>query len=150
MALFAVGNVATALASSYEALLAARFVSGLPHGAYFGVASLVAAGLAPPGRQAKAVATVMLGLSVANPVGVPSATWLVQNLVWRVAFWLLAVLGRLTLVLVARLVPPAPGERSSSWRRGPGALRKRQVGLTLGIGSLGFGGMFAVYTYVVP
>ena len=150
MALFAVGNVATALVPSYEALLAARFVSGLPHGAFFGVASLVAASMARPGRQAKAVATVMLGLSVANLVGVPAATWLGQNLGWRAAFWVVAALGLLTLVLVARYVPSVPGDHTSSWRRELGAFRKPQVWLTLAIGSLGFGGMFAVYTYVVP
>src|SRR5690606_31553109 len=89
-------------------------------------------------------------LSVANLVGVPSATWPGQNLGWRAAFWLVAVLGLLTLVLVARFVPSAPGDHTSSWRRELGAFRKPQVWLTLGIGSLGFGGMFAVYTYVVP
>src|SRR5690606_21331942 len=134
MALFAVGNVATALVTSYESLLAARFVSGLPHGAFFGVASLVAASLARPGRQAKAVATVMLGLSVANLVGVPAATWLGQSLGWRAAFWVVAVLALLTLALVALHVPSIPGDHTSSWRREVSAFAKPQVWLTLGAG----------------
>ncbi|WP_239021641.1 MFS transporter [Nocardioides jishulii] len=150
MALFAVGNIATAWVSSYESLLVARFVSGLPHGAFFGVASLVAAGLARPGRQAKAVATVMLGLSVANLIGVPAATWLGQTMGWRAAFWVVAALGLLTLLLVLAFVPSVPGDHTSSWRREMRAFRNPQVLLTLGAGSLGFGGMFAVYTYVVP
>lgn len=150
MALFVVGNVATALVTSYEGLLVARVVSGLPHGAYFGVASLVAASLARPGRQAKAVATVMLGLSVANLVGVPAATWLGQNLGWRAAFWVVAVLALVTLALVAAYVPSIPGDHTSSWRREVKAFAEPQVWLTLGAGALGFGGMFAVYTYVVP
>ena len=71
----------------------ARFIDGLPHGAYFGVASLVAASMAPPARKGRAVALVMLGLSVANVVGVPAATWLGQQLGWRAAYWAVAVLA---------------------------------------------------------
>src|SRR3954469_16679926 len=85
MAAFAAGNVLSALAPSYGSLMAARFLAGLPHGAYLGVAALVAAELAPPARRAQAVATVLLGLSVANVVGVPAATWLGQGLGWGAA-----------------------------------------------------------------
>jgi DHA1 family inner membrane transport protein len=150
MGLFAVGNVASALAPSYAALLVARFVAGLPHGAYFGVASLVAAGMARPGRQGRAVAMVMLGLSVANVVGVPAATWLGQALGWRAAYWLVAALGLLTLALVATYVPRMAADTTAHWRRELGALRDPQVLLTLLAGAVGFGGMFAVYTYIVP
>ncbi len=150
MALFAVGNVATALVSSYDALLVARFVSGLPHGAFFGVASLVAAGLARPGRQGRAVAMVMLGLSVANVLGVPAATWLGQELGYRAAYWLVGALGLVTLALVLAFVPSLPGDSDAHWRRELGALAKPQVLLTVLTGAVGFGGMFAVYTYIVP
>src|SRR6266545_5409653 len=92
MIAFALGNAASALAASYGFLTAARFASGLPHGAYFGVASLVAASLATPARKGRAVALVMLGLSVANVVGVPAATWMGQHLGWRSAY--VAVAGR--------------------------------------------------------
>jgi DHA1 family inner membrane transport protein len=150
MAAFALGNAASALAQTYDGLLLARFVAGLPHGAYFGVASLVAAGLAGPGRQGRAVASVMLGLSFANVVGVPAATWLGQNLGWRSAYWLVALLGLVTVALVALVVPSTPGDGEATWRRELSALARPQVLLTLLAGAIGFGGMFAVYTYVVP
>jgi DHA1 family inner membrane transport protein len=150
MAAFVVGNAASALASSYDALLLARFASGLPHGAYFGVASLVAASLAAPGRRGRAVAMVMLGLSVANVAGVPAATWLGQAVGWRSAFWLVAGLGVLTLVLVLAFVPSLPGDREATGRRELTAFARPQVWLTLLAGAIGFGGMFAVYTYIAP
>ena len=150
MTAFAVGNAASALAQSYDGLLVARFASGLPHGAYFGVASLVAASMVPAGRKGRAVASVMLGLSIANVLGVPAATWLGQNLGWRSAYWLVALLGLLTVALVLSFVPRCPGDREATWRRELTALRRPQVVLTLLAGAVGFGGMFAVYTYVVP
>lgn len=150
MAAFAVGNAASALASSYAGLLGARFLSGIPHGAYFGVASLAAASLAKPGREGRAVAGVMLGLSFANVAGVPAATWLGQNLGWRSAYWLVAVLAIVTLVAVSLTLPASPGDREASWRRELGALRRPDVLLALLAGAIGFGGMFAMYTYIVP
>ncbi len=150
MAAFVVGNAASALATSYDALLVARFAAGLPHGAYFGVASLVAASLVAPDRKGRAVASVMLGLSVANVVGVPAATWLGQNLGWRTAYWLVAALGLLTVALVTAFVPRTDGDSSATWRSELSALRRPQVVLTLLAGAIGFGGMFAVYTYIVP
>jgi DHA1 family inner membrane transport protein len=131
-------------------LTLARFLSGLPHGAYFGVASLVAADLALPGRRGRAVALVMLGLSVANVVGVPAATWLGQQLGWRSAYWAVAGLGLLTAALVAWFVPPVPGQPGASRRRELGAFALPQVWLTLLAGAIGFGGMFAVYSYIAP
>lgn len=149
MVLFVIGNGATALIDSYDALLAARFVAGLPHGAYFGVASLVAATVAPPGRAGRAVAGVMLGLSFANLAGVPAATWLGQNLGWRESFWMVAALGLITIAAVLAVVPSTPGDASASWRTEIAALKRPQVLLALLAGAIGFGGMFAVYTYVV-
>ncbi len=150
MVLFVLGNSLTAVTTSYEGLLAARFLSGLPHGAYFGIASLVAASLAPPGRAGRAVASVMLGLSFANVAGVPTATWLGQTLGWRSAYWLVAALGVLTIALVAWVIPRIPANSSSSWRTELSALKRPQVLLALLAGAVGFGGMFAVYTYIVP
>jgi DHA1 family inner membrane transport protein len=91
--MFVGGNVLTAVSSGYVSLLLARFVAGLPHGAYFGVASLVAASLVPPGLRGRAVSSVMLGLAVANLAGVPAATWLGQQLGWRSAYWAVVVAG---------------------------------------------------------
>lgn len=150
MAAFAVGNVLSAVAGSYGLLVVSRFLAGLPHGAYFGVASLVAASLAAPGRAGRAVASVMLGLSVANVVGVPAATVLGQHLGWRAAYWLVAVLGLVTTALVLRFVPRTPGDRAATGRRELAALKRPQVQLTLLAGAIGFGGMFAVYSYIAP
>jgi MFS transporter, DHA1 family, inner membrane transport protein len=150
MLAFAVGNALSALATSYGALMLARFAAGLPHGAYLGVASLVAASLASPARKGRAVASVMLGLSVANVVGVPAATWMGQHLGWRSAFWAVTVLGVLTLALVTLFVPAVAGDRDASGRRELRALTLPQVWLTLLAGAIGFGGMFAVFSYIAP
>ncbi|WP_420832041.1 MFS transporter [Nocardia huaxiensis] len=148
MVAFTVGNAATVFAPSYATLVAARFLAGLPHGAYFGVASLAAATLAPVGQRAKAVAAVMLGLSAANVVGVPAATWLGQHLGWRDAYVVVAVIGLATVAAIARFVPELTGIRLTDPRTELGALRRSQVLLTLLVGAIGFGGMFAVYTYI--
>jgi MFS transporter, DHA1 family, inner membrane transport protein len=146
----AVGNAASALASSYGLLTLARVATGFPHGAYFGVASLVAASLAPPARKGRAVAMVMLGLSVANVIGVPAATWLGQHLGWRAAFWAVTGLSLLTALLVLAFVPSCPGDGDATGRRELRAFRQPQVWLTLLAGAVGFGGMFAVYSYIAP
>lgn len=150
MTAIVLGNGASALAGGYGQLLVARFASGLPHGAYFGVASLVAASLAAPARRGRAVAMVMIGLSVANVVGVPAATWLGQHAGWRAAYGLVAVLGVATLLLIRAFVPVLPGDPAATGRRELSLFAVPQVWLTLLIGAIGFGGMFAVYTYIAP
>jgi DHA1 family inner membrane transport protein len=148
MALFGVANLLSALAPSYGWMLAFRFLSGLPHGAYFGVAALVAASLSPPNRRAQAVARVMLGLTVATIIGVPFANWMGQALGWRWGFGIVALLALLTMALVYAFAPRDVVQPGASPLRELGALKRRQVWLTLAIGAIGFGGMFAVYTYV--
>ncbi len=150
MAAFALGNAASALALSYEALAAARFFAGLPHGAFFGVASLVAAAMVEPARRGRAVSLVMLGLPVANVIGVPAATWMGQHLGWRSAYWTVAVLGALTIALVTLLVPATPADPGATGRRELRAFTTPQVWLTLLVGAIGFGGMFAMYSYIAP
>lgn len=150
MVVFALGNLASAAASSYGSIVAARFVAGLPHGAYFGIASLVAASLVPPNKRAQAVARMMLGLSVANVLGVPFATWVGQLAGWRAAFGVVAALGILTACLARLCLRPMPAADGASPLRELGALRRLQVWLTLGIAAIGFGGMFAVYSYITP
>jgi DHA1 family inner membrane transport protein len=150
MLAYAVFNAASALAGSYELLMAARFLDGLPHGVYFGVASLVATSLAPSGRQGRAVAAVMLGLSIANVIGVPAATWLGQTLGWRAAYWAVAGLALVTVAMILAFVPACPGDREATGRRELTAFTKPQVWLTLLAGAIGFGGMFAVYSYIAP
>lgn len=149
MGAYAVCNLLSAAVSSYDLMLLARFLDGLPHGAYFGVASLVAASLVTPARRGRAVASVMLGLSVANVVGVPAATWLGQVVGWRAAYLLAAALGLVTLALVAAFVPSVPGDPQQNGRaEAREFFSSLQVWLTMAAGALGFGGMFAVYSYI--
>lgn len=150
MALFALGNMASALAPGYVALNGLRFVAGLPHGTYFGVAALVAASLAPGDRRASAVGLVMSGLTTATLVGVPIAAWLGQHLGWRAAFALVGAIAALAGVLVRRHLPDLPAPHGASPWRELGALARPQVWLTLGIAAIGFGGMFSVYSYIKP
>ena len=150
MIVFAIGNLASAAAASYGAIIAARFLAGLPHGTYFGIASLVAASLVPPNKRAQAVARMMLGLSVANVLGVPFATWVGQVAGWRAAFGVVAALGLLTALLCRLSLRPMPAADDASPLKELGALRRPQVWLTLGIAAIGFGGVFAVYSYITP
>jgi len=150
MTAFVVGNGLSALAPGFGTLLLARFVAGLPHGAYFGVASLIAASLVPANLRGRAVSSVMLGLAIANVAGVPAATWLGQHLGWRSAYWAVVALGALTVLAVLLVVPSRPGRSEATIRSELGALRRPQVILTLLFGIVGFGGMFALYSYIAP
>jgi len=148
MLLFALMNGLSALAPSYEWMLVFRFLSGLPHGAYFGIATLVAASLVPPERRTQAVGKVLLGLTVATIVGVPLANWLGQAVGWRWGFAVVAALSLTCATLVAMFAPVGRADSSASPFRELSALRSSQVWLTLAIGAIGFGGIFSVYTYL--
>jgi len=148
MLVFALANGLTGLSPSYPVMLIFRFFSGLPHGAYFGVAMLVAASLVPHERRAQATARVLMGLTVATIIGVPCANWLGQSIGWRWAFAIVAVLALLTATLVALFAPHQPPEKGASPMTELAALGNRDVLLTLAIGAIGFGGFFAVYTYL--
>jgi DHA1 family inner membrane transport protein len=148
MAVFAFGNGLSALAPTYGWMLVFRFLSGLPHGAYFGIAALVAAAQVPPNRRTWAVSRVMLGLTTATIVGVPFANWLGQAIGWRWGFAIVAVLALLTVLLVFRYAPADIPDPHASPLRELGALKRKQVWLTLGTGAIGFGGLFAVYAYL--
>ncbi|MEU2349710.1 MFS transporter [Modestobacter sp. NPDC049651] len=150
MSLFLLGNALTAVAPGYGTLLLARVVAGLPHGAYFGAASLIATSLVRPEARGRAVSSVMLGLAVANVAGVPAATWLGQHLGWRAAYWAVVLIAAATVCAVVLFVPRTPGRVEASVRTELGALRRPQVLLTLLMGTVGFGGMFAMYSYVAP
>ncbi|WP_326706183.1 MFS transporter [Streptomyces cyaneofuscatus] len=148
MALFTIGNLASALAPDFGWLLAGRVLAGLPHGAFFGVGAVVAARLVAEGRQARAVATMFLGLTVANIVGVPAATLLGQHLGWRATFLVVAAIGLAAMAALARLVPAIPVEAHQDVRRELRALGNRQVLLGLLTAVFGFAGVFAVYSYL--
>lgn len=148
MAMFALGNGLSALAPDYHWMLAFRFFSGLPHGAYFGVAALMASSLVPENRRTQALGQMFLGLTIATIVGVPLASWLGQAVGWRWSFGLVALLGLLTVTLVGYIAPAVPADPKASPLRELAALARPQVWLTLAIGAIGFGGLFAVYTYL--
>lgn len=150
MGLFTAGNLASAFAADYYWMTAMRFMSGLPHGTYFGIAALVAASLVPVDKRAQAVAMAMLGLSLATLAGVPLAAALGQWLGWRFAFIFVALIAFLSVVMIFYWLPDTPGDKSASPRSELAALANKQVWLTLGIGAIGFGGMFAVFSYVKP
>ena len=148
MALFALGNALSALAPSYGWMLAFRFLSGLPHGAYFGIASIVATSLVPLNQRTKAVGQILLGLTVATIIGVPLANWLGQAVGWRWSFGVVAALGLTAMTMVLIFAPRDTPDPQASPLGELAALKVPQVWLTLAIGAIGFGGLFAVYTYL--
>ena len=141
-------NALTLILPTFELVAASRLLAGLPHGAYFGIGALVAAEVMGPGNRAKGVAFVLTGLTVANVVGVPLGTFLGQNLGWRWAFLLVVVIFALATAAIALTVPHRAGEPARTLRAELGVFRVGQVWFALGIGAVGFGGFFAVYTYV--
>ena len=150
MAAFALGNVASALAPNYPSLIVARFLSGLPHGAFFGIGAVVGASLVPANRRARAISMMMTGLTVANVLGVPLTTLIGQQWGWRWPYAVVGVLGMLTLAAVLLWVPARPADVAATMRSELSALRHTQVWLALLIGTVGFGGMFATYSYITP
>jgi MFS transporter, DHA1 family, inner membrane transport protein len=148
MLMFALGNGLSALAHGYREMLILRFASGLPHGAYFGIASIVAASVVPANRRAAAVGRVLAGLSVANIVGVPLNDFLGETVGWRWGFAIVAALALVTAALVVRFAPVDRPHPQAGPMRELTALARPQVWLTLAIGAVGFGGVFAVYTYL--
>lgn len=150
MLFYAVANLASAMVSDYHGALLARFISGLPHGAYFGVAALSAAAISPLHKRGAAVSAVMMGLTLAILIGNPLATWLGQILDWRYAFVVVAMLAGLTSVLVYTLLPAAAKPAPSSVRGELKAFFQPQIGVLLLIASVGFAGMFCVFSYLAP
>ncbi|AHI03772.1 arabinose ABC transporter permease [Corynebacterium falsenii DSM 44353] len=148
MAAFVIGNGLSVFAHSYEVLLVSRFIAGLPHGAYFSVTALIAASMAPNGKRGKSVALVGMGLSIATVIGVPVAQWLGTTFGWNTAFEMVAAIGIVTFVALWFTVPHMTLMPATKPLTELGALVNSQVLFTLGIGTVGFGGMFAVYTYI--
>ncbi|MCF7532472.1 MFS transporter [Pseudomonas petrae] len=147
-AFIGIANGLSAVAPSLPWLVFFRFLSGFPHGAYFGVAMLLAASLVPKNRRAQAVSRVFMGLTIATIIGVPFATWIGQTIGWRWGMAIVAGLAAITALLIRCLAPASPADTDASPLRELNALRSRQVWLTLGIAGIGFGGIFCVYTYL--
>ncbi|WP_097459714.1 MFS transporter [Mangrovitalea sediminis] len=150
MSFFALGNFASALAPTYHSLMVFRFIAGLPHGAYFGVAALVAASLVAPHQRGKAVSRVMVGLTIAMLIGNPLATWLGQSLNWRYAFAFVGAIALLTVLLVFLFLPLNHQETRSDPLHEIRSFNRPHVWLALTIGSIGFAGMFCVFSYLAP
>lgn len=149
MAFFSLTHLGTMLAPGYRSMMLFRFLSGLPHGAYFGVGALVAAAMVPPDKRSQAVGLMMIGLTIATTIGVPLSSWLTQAVGWRVVFLIVAILAALTVILVALFLPAncMQGGGSNALRE-LSALTNQQIWLTLAIGAIGFGGMFGIYAYM--
>ena len=150
LAAFTIGTVLSAVLPTFELVLVARFIAGLPHGAYFGIASLVAASLLGEGKRGQGIAFVLSGLTIATLIGVPLITALGQAAGWRVAYLVVAAIFALTFIAVFAVLPKQPGDSTATFRRELAVFRRPQVWLALLIGSVGFGGFFAVYSYIAP
>jgi len=148
MAIFAVANIASAYSPNFETMLVFRFLSGLPHGAYFGVAALVAASTVPLKFRTRAVSTILMGLTVATVLGVPVVNLISQAHGWEWTFLIVGGIAILTMLLIALFAPRDPVHPGASPLRELKALKNRQVWLTLGVSAIGFGGMFAIYAYL--
>ena len=148
VAMIFVANGLSAIASSLPELVFYRVLSGLPHGAYFGTALLVAASMAPEGKRASYMSMVFAGLTIATIVGVPMATLIGQNMSWRVCMGIVAALALLTILLIYFLVPSCPVTQPSKLREEFGVLKNKLVWSISGIIFVGFGGVFCIYTYL--
>ncbi|MFJ8330140.1 MFS transporter [Streptomyces sp. NPDC094437] len=150
MGLFVVGNALSAFAPTFGLMLTGRVIASLAHGAFFGIGSVVAANLVAPHKKASAISLMFMGLTVANIVGVPLGTYVGQAAGWRVTFVLVAALGVVGLLGVARLIPETGRPESPDVRAEFAAFRNVQVWLALAMTVLGYGGVFAAITYITP
>jgi MFS transporter, DHA1 family, inner membrane transport protein len=150
MSLFTIGNLLSAFASDYTTLLLARLVTSLNHGAFFGLGSLVAASVVPRHKQASAVATMFMGLTIANIGGVPAATWLGQTIGWRMAFAATAGLGVLTMLILRVALPKGAAGQAPNLRGELKVLTRPAVLTAMATTVLGAGAMFTLYTYIAP
>jgi MFS transporter, DHA1 family, inner membrane transport protein len=148
MGFFAVTNILSAVAPDFTSFTVLRFLSGLPHGAYFGVGALVAASMVPLHHRVRAVGKVMLGLTVATLAGTPVMAFFGQALSWEVMFWTVGLIAVLTVTLIWIYLPKDRVVEGASIARELGAFTRPQVWLTLALAASGFGGMFAIFTYI--
>jgi DHA1 family inner membrane transport protein len=148
--IFTLGNLLAAVSHSYIMLMAARILTSFNHGAFFGVGSIVAASLVPPQRRASAVAAMFMGLTIANVVGVPLATWAGEHLGWRASFWGIAALGVVTMIALRLTLPPLPAPTGGNPMAELRVLTRGRVLGALALTVLGSSAMFTVFTYITP
>ncbi|MGO4679907.1 MFS transporter [Microbacterium sp. 2MCAF23] len=144
------GNGLAVVLPTFETVGLARFIAGLPHGAYFGIGALVASDVLGPGKRAKGVAFILTGLTIANVVGVPAGTYLGQHVGWRSAFLVVTIVFALATVCIVLFVPEHEGDPGRTFRAELRVFRRPQVWFALATGAIGFGGFFAVYSYIAP
>lgn len=149
-AIFTIGNLISAVADSYATLLASRVITSLNHGAFFGVGSIVAASLVAPNRQASAVASMFMGLTIANVIGVPLATWAGDHLGWRAAFWGIALIGALVMAALRFTLPNLAAPSGSNMLSEIKTLGRGPVLSALALTVIGSSAMFTVFTYIAP
>ena len=150
MGIFTLGNALSAMAGGYWMLMAARVVTSFNHGAFFGVGSVVAASLVPPDKRAGAVAAMFTGLTVATIGGVPAATWVSEAIGWRTAFAGIAGVGAIAMLSLRLALPPLPAAEGGDMRAELRVLTRGPVVMALALTTIGFGGVFTVFTYIVP
>jgi len=150
MGIFTLGNALSAVAGGYWMLMAARIVTSFNHGAFFGVGSVVAASLVPPDKRAGAVAAMFTGLTVATIGGVPAATWVSEAIGWRTAFAGIAGVGAIAMLALRLALPPLPAVEGGDMRAELRVLTRGPVVMALALTTIGFGGVFTVFTYIVP
>lgn len=147
---FTIFNTLSAFSSSYALLMITRFLSGLPHGAFFGIGAVVAGKIAKPGKEAQAIAMMFTGLTVANVIGVPLGTWLGQNFYWGVAFMAVGVVGLLAILSIKLWMPQLEMPKSNGFKDDVKILKKPELWMVILLTTIGTGGFFAWYSYIAP
>ncbi|MDR6762659.1 DHA1 family arabinose polymer transporter-like MFS transporter [Flavobacterium sp. 2755] len=143
-------NALSIIAPSYNFLFASRFLSGLPHGAFFGVGAVVASRLADKGKEAQAIAIMFSGLTLANLIGVPIGTYIGHNFIWRYTFVLIAIVGLLTFLLISLWMPKLDKGETVNMKKQLEFFKRTEAWLIIGITAIGFGGLFAWISYIAP
>lgn len=150
MLVFTVFNAFTAFAPSYTSLLISRVLAGLPHGAFFGVGSVVASRLAQPGKEAQAISIMFAGLTIANLIGVPLGTYIGHHFAWRYSFAIVVLVGIITLLALKLWMPNMPVKQAGSVKAQLRFFRRREAWLIVGMIAIGTGGLFSWYSYISP
>lgn len=148
--IFTLGNFLSAISTNYSMLLMSRVITSLNHGAFFGVGSVVAASLAPAHRRAAAISVMFMGLTIANVVGVPLATWTGEAIGWRAAFWGISLIGLITMAVLWKTLPAMPAPDENNVLAELNLLMSRPVMTALGLTVISSSAMFTVFTYIIP
>lgn len=146
----AAGNILFSLAPTYTLLLLARFLVGLPHGAFFGIGAVVASKLADPGSEAKSVSVMFAGLTIANIIGVPLGTYIGHNMNWRISFFLISVIALITAASINRWLPALPSQNDGKFSAALKVFKKADLWIIIGVSAIGTGGLFAWISYIAP